>query len=315
MIFKDNNSSILIDQNENSESCKIKKFNNTQYVIPDYCQTCNCIKTNLKRFDHYSFCSLECFNIASQTHGGGAILPVQMYQGEPCFILIKDATRKDNYSELAGGKKQIYEGAGKTCAREGTEELGLRKNIKHHYLETNGVRLLTWYNKNNPYEPNTNSFIDSFIKKESNEIEKSQNDNQGTETETEIKTKTESYFNYTIYVIAIENFDIKEANLAAQARQLDNNLNPEWKETQTIFLIPIKNLELFANDKISDIYDYKGDKIPPISNRWYHFIKNLNTIKIMKSVIFSKIKPWKVNINNKPYKNSFVWSHKDLNTI
>ena len=286
MIFKYEDSSMLNNNTDNIESNKIKKFNNTQYVIPDYCQTCNQIKTNLKKFDHYSFCSLECFNIASQTHCGGAILPVQMYQGEPCFILIKDATRKDDYSELAGGKKQIYEGAGKTCAREGTEELGLRKNIKHHYLETNGVRLLAWYNKNNLQT--NESFKENPI------------------------INSNNYFNYTVYVIAIENFDIKEANLAAQARQLDNNLNSDWKETKTIFMIPINNLELFATDKISDIYDYQGKKIPPISKRWYHFIKNLNTIKIMKSVIFSKIKPWKVNINNKPYRNSFVWSHKDL---
>jgi hypothetical protein len=260
-----------------------RKFNNTNIIIPQYCQTCNCIKENPnENFNHNSFCSVDCFNIASQKHGGGAILPLQMYQGEPCFILIKDGTRNEDITELPGGKKQIHEGAGKTCAREGTEELGLRKTIKHHYLEKNGIRLLTWFNKCEP--------INHF----ENTIEEG------------------NCFNYTVYVIVIENFDIIEANLAARARQYDNNLKTEWKETESIFLVPIKNLELYFDNKTNDILDYKGKKIPPISKRWNNFLKNKNTLKIMRDVIFSKLNPWKVREYNQANRNSFVWSHKDL---
>jgi hypothetical protein len=268
--------------NTDSLNNKICKFNNTNTIIPQYCQTCNCKKNDLhEKTNHHSFCSVDCFNIASQKHGGGAILPLQMYQGEPCFILIKDGTRNEDITELPGGKKQIHEGAGKTCAREGTEELGLRKTIKHHYLEKNGIRLLTWFNKLEP--------IDHF-----NNI------------------NADNCFNYTVYVIVIENFDIVDANLAARARQHDTNLKNEWKETESIFLVPIKNLESYFDKKTNDILDYKGKKIPPISKRWYDFLKNKNTIKIMQDVIFSKLNPWKVREYNQPNRHSFIWSHKDL---
>jgi hypothetical protein len=113
-------------------------------------------------------------------------------------------------------------------------------------------------------------------------------------------------------VIVIENFDIVEANLAARSRQHDSNLKTEWKETECIFLVPIKNLELYFNNTINDIIDYKGQKIPPISKRWNDFLKNKNTIKIMKDVIFSKLDPWKVRDHNQSNRLSFVWSHKDL---
>ena len=233
-----------------------------------------------------------CFNFASQKHCGGAILPVQMYRGEPCFILIKDSTRMENVSELPGGKKQIYEGGGKTSAREGTEELGLKKTISYHYLENYGVRLLLWFNKNQTQPLSTHQY--PFL-----DINKSE-------------ASYEDYVNYTVYIISIENFDIEEANLATQSRRNDNHIKTEWKETQSIFLIPIKNLEEYSSNIVDCIYDYKGIEIPPLSYRWNDFLKNKNTIKIMKEIIFSKIEPWKVRVRNKPRHESFVWTHKDL---
>jgi len=274
---------------------------NTNFnIFPTHCQTCNIILSEKTiNFDHKkpqynSFCSEVCFNFASQKHCGGAILPIQMYRGEPCFILIKDGTRMENVSELPGGKKQIYEGGGKTSAREGTEELGLKKTISYHYLENYGVRLLLWFNKNQNYTQspvdNPNPILDVSNK----------------------EISYEDYVNYTVYIIAIENFDIEEANLATQSRRNDNNIKTEWKETQSIFLVPIKNLEDYSSKIVDCIYDYKGIEIPPFSHRWNDFLKNKNTIKIMKELIFSKVEPWKVRVRSKPRHESFVWTHKDL---
>ncbi len=314
--------------NDLSNDLNIKKLKRTlinqnkylRHITPSYCQTCN-IKLNKthvescediissddyndynscnvgnndhhKKQQYNSFCSEECFDFASQKHCGGAILPIQMYKGEPCFIMIKDGTREENVSELAGGKKQIYEGGGKTSAREGTEELGLRKIISYHYLENYGIRLLLWFNKQQNMD---NYNWKDFDPEKKNEI-------------------LDNYINYTVYIISIENFDIEIANLAAKSRRNDIKIKNEWKETQKIFMVPIKNLENYSSNKVDCIYDYKGDKIPPISYRWKEFLKNKNTIKIMKDLIFSKVEPWKVRIKNKPHNESFVWSYKDLLT-
>jgi hypothetical protein len=299
--------------NELSNDLNIKKLKRTlinqnkylRHITPSYCQTCN-IKLNKTHVEscediissddykqqYNSFCSEECFNFASQKHCGGAILPIQMYKGEPCFIMIKDGTREENVSELAGGKKQIYEGGGKTSAREGTEELGLKKIISYHYLENYGIRLLLWFNKQQNMD---NYNWKDFDPEKKNEI-------------------LDNYINYTVYIISIENFDIEIANLAAKSRRKDIKIKNEWKETQKIFMVPIKNLENYSSNKTDCIYDYKGDKIPPISYRWKEFLKNKNTIKIMKDLIFSKVEPWKVRIKNKSHNESFVWSYKDLIT-
>ncbi len=282
---------------------KIKSSSNKylKHITPSYCQTCNIkIKNNdkleekTKKQQYNSFCSEKCFDFASQKHCGGAILPIQMYKGEPCFILIKDGTRTENVSELAGGKKQIYEGGGKTSAREGTEELGLKKTISYHYLENYGIRLLLWFNK----QQNITDWDDRM-----DDVDLDQ------EKKNEIP---DNYINYTVYIISIENFDIEIANLAAKSRRNDIKIKNEWKETQKIFMVPIKNLENYSSNKLDSIYDYKGDKIPPISYRWKEFLKNKNTIKIMKDLIFSKVEPWKVRIKNKSHSESFIWSYKDL---
>jgi hypothetical protein len=311
--------------NDTNNDINIKKIKRTlinpnkylQNITPSYCQTCNIklnkkhteisediiisdgcnsfndVNDNLARHHQYnSFCSEECFDFASQKHCGGAILPIQMYKGEPCFIMIKDGTREENVSELAGGKKQIYEGGGKTSAREGTEELGLKKIISYHYLENYGIRLLLWFNK----QQNINHYNwTDFDPGKKNEI-------------------LNNYINYTVYIISIENFDIEIANLATKSRRNDIKIKNEWKETQKIFMIPIKNLENYSLNNTDCIYDYKGNKIPPISYRWKEFLKNKNTIKIMKDLIFSKVEPWKVRIKNKSHNESFVWSYKDLLT-
>jgi hypothetical protein len=261
----------------------IKTNSQNLNIVPQFCQTCQKEKNKIYTY-HSSFCSEDCFNIASRKHCGGAILPLQMYKGEPCFILIKDGTRNENISELAGGKKQLHEGSGKTSAREGTEELGLKKTISYHYLENNGVRLLTWFNKNQ-YENEFNS---------------------------EDMINNNDYINYTVYIIAIENFDVEEANLAAQSRKDDNIILKEWKETESIFLVPIKHLENYAQGKNNCIYDYKGYQIPTLSSRWKDFLIDKNTIKIMKQLIFSKVEPWRVKIRNQSKHESFVWTHKDL---
>ena len=288
-----NTSSMNTTSSTNTSATNRSNFN----ILPKYCQTCNInislsdMNMKYKKPQYNSFCSEECFNFASQKHCGGAILPIQMYRGEPCFILIKDGTRMEDVSELPGGKKQIYEGGGKTSAREGTEELGLKKTISYHYLENYGVRLLLWFNKTYPHHQNQTNL--------SNKDEP-------------LELVYEDYVNYTVYIIAIENFDIEEANLATQSRRNDSRIKTEWKETQSIFLVPIKNLEEYSENKNDCIYDYKGNEIPPLSFRWNNFLKNKNTIKIMKEIIFSKVEPWKVRVRNKSRNESFVWTHKDL---
>ncbi len=72
-------------------------FNNFNFLpIPKYCQTCGVDKEDIVNDDdncHYAFCSTNCFNIASITHYGGAIIALQFFQGEPCLILIKDKVK------------------------------------------------------------------------------------------------------------------------------------------------------------------------------------------------------------------------------
>ena len=154
-------------------------FNNFNNLpIPKYCQTCGIEKINENENDteeecHYSFCSNNCFDIASITHYGGAIIALQFFQGEPCIILIKDKSRKNYISELPGGRKKSKEGSGKTSARETTEELGLKHPISYTYLENKGVRLVSWFkkNKNNMTQPpklnpnfiNISSFIGQLL--------------------------------------------------------------------------------------------------------------------------------------------------------
>ncbi len=272
-------------------------FNNFNFLpIPKYCQTCGVDKEDIVNDDdncHYAFCSTNCFNIASITHYGGAIIALQFFQGEPCLILIKDKSRKNYISELPGGRKKSKEGSGKTCARETTEEFGLKNPISYTYLENKGVRLVSWFKKiKNPVNTKQN-FIN--IATMNNEI------------------NTEDYYNYTIYVISIMNFDIIQANLAVKSRLNDDNLQDEWKETESIYLVPIRNLENFINKKNDEILDYKDDPIPPLSTKWTKLLYNPDTIRIMKEVIYSNISPWNVKVKNSKLKDSFVWNHTDLN--
>jgi hypothetical protein len=282
-------------------------FNNLNFLpIPKYCQTCGIEKNydNNENNDndenedvcHYAFCSSHCFKIASITHYGGAIIALQFFQGEPCIILIKDKSRKNYISELPGGRKKLKEGSGKTCARETTEEFGLKNPISYTYLENKGVRLVSWFKKNktniNPPAKMNPNFIN--IATTNNEI------------------NTEDYYNYSIYVISIINFDIIQANLAVQSRLNDSNLQDEWKETESIYLVPIRNLENFINNNNNMILDYKDQPIPPLSTKWTKLLYNMDTIRIMKEVIYSNISPWNVKVKNSRLKDAFVWDHTDL---
>jgi hypothetical protein len=281
-------------------------FNNFNFLpTPKYCQTCGIEndKYNDNENDndteddcHYAFCSSHCFKIASITHYGGAIIALQFFQGEPCVILIKDKSRKNYISELPGGRKKLKEGSGKTCARETTEEFGLKNPISYTYLENKGVRLVSWFKKNktniNPPPKLNPNFIN--IATTNNEI------------------NTEDYYNYSIYVISIINFDIIQANLAVKSRLNDSNLQDEWKETESIYLVPIRNLENFINNKDNMILDYKDQPIPPLSTKWTKLLYNMDTIRIMKEVIYSNISPWNVKVKNSRLKDAFVWDHTDL---
>jgi hypothetical protein len=275
-------------------------FNNLIFLpTPKYCQTCG-IENNKDKNDidecHYAFCSTHCFNIASITHYGGAIIALQFFQGEPCIILIKDKSRKNYISELPGGRKKSKEGSGKTSARETTEEFGLKNPISYTYLESKGVRLVSWFKKNknnmNPSPKLNPNFIN--ISSANNEI------------------NTEDYYNYTTYVISMMNFDIINANLAVKSRLSDDELQDEWKETECIYLVPIRNLENFINNKNNAILDYKDQPIPPLSTKWTKLLYNMDTIRIMKEVIYSNISPWNVKVKKMNYEDVFVWDHTDL---
>lgn len=278
-------------------------FNNLP--IPKYCQTCGIEKNNndenMNENDeecHYAFCSVNCYNIASITHYGGAILAVQFFQGDPCIILIKDKSRKNYISELPGGRKKSKEGSGKTSARETTEEIGLKNPISYTYLENKGVRLVSWFKKNNN-NPNFNPKHNS----NSNLINISTTNNT---------INTIDYYNYTTYVISMMNFDIINANLAVKSRLCDDELQDEWKETECIYLVPIRNLENFINHKSNMILDYKDQPIPPLSTKWTSLLYNMDTIRIMKELVYSDIAPWNVKVKNMNYEDVFVWDHTDL---
>lgn len=257
------------------------KINDKPYVVPQYCQTCQ-KKYPWDRWEHgdkgyetsYSFCSLNCFNTASLGHYGGAVLPVQIFHGKPCAILIKDGTRGKQCIEIPGGKKKEFEGPGKTAAREATEELGLKNPISHRYLEANSLRLLSWYQKSNGTRCNYTVFITPFEKFNVNDSNKA------------ISSRKKDKGRFPGW--------------------------RDWKETEQIYIVPIENLEKYSNGIEQHIYDFQGNQLDKPSERWIKFFKSSQAIKTLHNVIFSDIETWKVVLRDQPQSDAFVYSHNDV---
>jgi predicted RNA-binding protein associated with RNAse of E/G family len=116
-----------------------------------------------------------------------------------------------------------------------------------------------------------------------------------------------------------KNFNIKASNQAAKSRLKDNNIKKEWKETECIYLVPLNNFEKYIDDKTTNILDYKGNKIPPLSFRWIKFLKNKKNFNIIKQYANNKnITEWDITSiqkqNNTLGLNSygFIWNNQDL---
>jgi len=134
--------------------------------------------------------------------------------------------------------------------------------------------------------------------------------------EEEIK---DNYHNFSVYVMKFKNFNIKASNQAAKSRLKDNNIKKEWKETECIYLVPLNNFEKYIDDKTTNILDYKGNKIPPLSFRWIKFLKNKKNFNIIKQYANNKnITEWDITSiqkqNNTLGLNSygFIWNNQDL---
>ncbi len=230
-------------------------------IIPKICQTCN-TNNNIDK----SFCSKKCYLKCLQKHQGGGVLAIQMYEKEPCLIMIKDASRKENMSEIPGGQKKVNEGPAETSARETSEELGFRLPLSCKYLKKNSTHLVAWFS-NKKYK-----------------------------------------YNYSVYLMMIENFNINEANLAAKSRLNDTTIEKDWRETAEIYLVPLKNLENYISESTNQLLDYMNNPIPPLSSRWEPLIKNVDTLELMKNMsneyLNKQVIPWKLNIKNTHKNNS-----------
>lgn len=220
----------------------------------------------------YAFCSGACFKLAEEKSRCNAIIPIINYSNQPCVVLTIDPNKGRSSAEIPGGKRDEFESQIEGAARECQEEMGLKEKIPKEYLEDNTPRFLLWYQR----------------------------------------TRYKLWVNVGVFFLKLKNFSIVNANSACQHRKMDDLLPEEWKETNSMFVIPFRNFSDYARQEAEGnkpiLLDVRGREVRNLSPRWKNLLTNEGIIAAMEHFYYYQTEPLVLPGRTK----SFVWNHSDL---